>query len=52
MDPEKKVGDYCDNIDFDRIKVQYYNVLTLRICRAITKLVTYTDSIKSVKDLR
>ena len=52
MDLDKEVGDYCNNDGFDTAKVQLYNVIELRICREITKYVTFTESIKTVQDLR
>lgn len=52
MDPEKQVGNYCNNNDFNRAKLYFYDVIQLRICREMTKLVTFTESIKSVENLR
>ena len=52
MDPEKYIGDYMDADEFYRCEVKFYNVLYLRICHDITKLVTFTDNIKRVSDLR
>lgn len=52
MEPENLIGDYCNKDEFNRCKVSFYNVLTLKICFDMIKLVTFTDDIKSVKDLR
>ena len=52
MESDKYIGDYLDKDLFYRCKVVLYNVLFLRICREVTKLVTFTPAIKTVNDLR
>ena len=35
-----------------KVKVQLFNVLTLKICYKLTKLVTFSDDLQTVDDLR
>ena len=51
MELDKEISEYCNDKEFCRAKVHFYDVFQLNICRKITKLVTFTDEHQKVRDL-
>ena len=53
MNFSKSITSYCKlNNPIWKFKVSLYNVITMTICYKTTKLITFTNELKRVADLR
>ena len=52
LNDNKDIGSYFKPGGNNKVRIEFYNVLTLKICYTLTKLVTFTDELKTVDDLR